>query len=144
VVASYTNGQRCPSVRPSVAHKRISPKLSQIDVRLLGNWNRNPGFLIQNLLSYSRSETWFRHFGRFRVVFSDKLYRKVGTTLRTVAGQLSSRPITDDTLLHMYIVKGQFRHNERLLHSSLFRASNVKTCTPIVINLNRGNDQYRT
>jgi len=34
----------------------------------------------------------------FRVTFSYKLHREDGTTLGTVAGQLSSRPITDDTL----------------------------------------------
>jgi len=32
-------------VRPSVCHMRISPKLSEIDLWLLGNSNRNPGRL---------------------------------------------------------------------------------------------------
>jgi len=87
-------------VRPSVCHTRTSPKLSEIDVWLLGNSNRNLGFEIQNLPSDSRSEVIrLRHFGCFRVAFSDKPYRNDGTTLGAVAGQLSSRPITDDTLL---------------------------------------------
>jgi len=85
-------------VRPSVCRTRISPKLSEIDVWLLGNSNGNLGFLIPNLPLDSRSVVRFRHFGCFRVAFSDKLYRKDGATLSTVAGQLSSRPITDDTL----------------------------------------------
>jgi len=89
-------------VRPSVCHTRISLKLiSEIDVWLLGNSNRNAGFPIQNLPSDSRSEVRFRHFGCFPVAFSDKLYRKDGTTLGTVAGQLSSHPITDDTLFSL-------------------------------------------
>jgi len=72
---------------------------SEVDVwTLLGNSNRNPGFPIQNLPSDSQSEVRFRHFRCFRVVVSDKLYRRDGTTLGTVAGQLSSRPISDDTL----------------------------------------------
>jgi len=64
---SYSNGQRCPSVCLFCGHTRISPKLSKIDVWLLGNSNRNPGFPIQNLPSDSRSEVRFRHFGCFRV-----------------------------------------------------------------------------
>jgi len=48
----------------------IFPKLSEIDVWLLGNSNRNPGFPIQNLPSYSRSEVRFRHFGCLRVGIS--------------------------------------------------------------------------
>jgi len=101
VGASYSNGPRYPSVRLSVclsvSHARISPQLSEIDVWLLLNSSRNLCFPIQNLPSDSRSEVRFRHFGCFRVALSDKLYRKDGTTLGTVAGQLSSRPITDDT-----------------------------------------------
>jgi len=54
-------------VRLSVYHIRISPKISEIDVWLLGNSNRNLGFPIQNLPSDSRSEVRFRHFGCFRV-----------------------------------------------------------------------------
>jgi len=34
-----------------------------------------------------------------KVAFSDKLYRKYSTTPGTVAGQLLSHPIMDDTLL---------------------------------------------
>jgi len=34
-------------VRLSVCHTQISPKLSEIDVSLLGNLNRNPGFPIR-------------------------------------------------------------------------------------------------
>jgi len=93
---TYFHNRTCPSVRLSVT--RISPKLSEMDVWLLGNSNRNPGFPIQNLPSDSQSEVRFHHFGCFRVAFSDKLYRKDGTTLCAVAGQLSSHPITDDTL----------------------------------------------
>jgi len=86
-------------VRPSVhlSYANIS-KLSKIDVSLLGNANRNPGFPIQNLPSDSRSEVWFRHFGCFPVAFSNKLYREDGTTPGTVAGQQLSCPIMDDTL----------------------------------------------
>jgi len=41
VGASYSNGLHCLSVRTSVCHTRMSPKLSEIDVWLLGNSNRN-------------------------------------------------------------------------------------------------------
>jgi len=92
--ASYSNSLRCPSVCLSVSHTQISPKLSEIDVWLLGNQNRNPRIPYQNL----PSEVRFCRFGCFQVAFSYRLYRKDGTTLGTVAGQLSSRPITDDTL----------------------------------------------
>jgi len=44
---------------------QIPPKLSEIDVRLLGNLNRNPVFLTQNLPPDSRSEIQFHLFGRF-------------------------------------------------------------------------------
>jgi len=81
----------------SVCHTLISLKLSEIDIWLLGNSIRNPGFPIQNLPSDSQSEVRFRHFGYFRVAFFDKLSCKDGTTLNTVAGQPSSCPITDDT-----------------------------------------------
>jgi len=46
---------------------RISPKLSEIDIWLLGNSNRKLGFLIQNLPSDLRSEVQFHHFGCFQV-----------------------------------------------------------------------------
>jgi len=52
VEASYSSGPRCQSV----CHMRISPKLSEIDVWLLGNLNRNVGFPIQSLPSDSRLE----------------------------------------------------------------------------------------
>jgi len=61
--ASYSNGP--PSVCLSVT--REYPKLSEIDIWLLRNSNRNPGFPIQNLPSDSRSEVRFRHFGSSRV-----------------------------------------------------------------------------
>jgi len=60
--ANYSNGPRS-SVRLSVCHTRISPKLSEIDVWLLENSNRNLGFPIQNL----PSEVRFGHFGCFLV-----------------------------------------------------------------------------
>jgi len=44
-----------------MCHMRLSPKLSQTDVWLLGDSNRNPGFSIQNLPSDSRSEVRFCH-----------------------------------------------------------------------------------
>jgi len=47
-------------VRLSVCHMRISPKLSEIDPRLLGNSNMKPDFPIQNLSSDSQSEVQFR------------------------------------------------------------------------------------
>jgi len=76
-------------VRLIVCYTRISLRLSEIDIWLLGTSNREPGFRIQNLPLDSRSEVQFRHFGCFRVGGS------VGTvtTLGTEAGQLSSRPI---------------------------------------------------
>jgi len=43
-------------VCPSACHTRISPKLSEIDLWLLWNVNRNWGFPIQNLPSDLRSE----------------------------------------------------------------------------------------
>jgi len=87
-----------PPVRLSFCHTRISSKLSEIDIWLLENSNRNPGFPIQKLPSDLRSEIQFRHFGCFRVAVSDKLYRKdTGTTLGSVTGQLSSRPTTNHT-----------------------------------------------
>jgi len=64
-------------VCPSVCHVQISLKLSEIDVWLLRNWNRKPGFPIQNLPSDSRLEELFRHFGCFRVAFSVKLHTVV-------------------------------------------------------------------
>jgi len=73
-------------VRLSVRHMRISLKLREIDLWLLGYLNRNLGFLIQNLPSDLRSEVWFCNFECFQVTFSDKLHRKSGTTLGTVAG----------------------------------------------------------
>jgi len=54
-------------VCPSVCHTHTSPKLCEIDVWLLGNSNRNPGFPIQNLPSASWSEVRFRHVRCFRV-----------------------------------------------------------------------------
>jgi len=51
----------------SVCHMRISPKLSEIDIWLLGNSNRKPRFPIQNLSSDSRSGVPFCQFGRFWV-----------------------------------------------------------------------------
>jgi len=112
VGASFSNGLRCPSV----CHTRISPKQSGIEIRLLENSNRKPGFPIQNLPSDLRSEVWFRHFGCFRVgnfalrPFWQKWctwpmdYGSVGTvTSRHHTGyrgghQLSSSPITDNAL----------------------------------------------
>jgi len=134
-----------PSVCLSVCRTRISPKLSEIDVSLLGNSNRNPDFAIQNLPSDSRSGVRFRHFGCFWVgtssiqtemgswpsdwisgnshqsrhstgtacfvvyivyivVCTASLIVKNTTTLGTVAGQLSSCPRTDDTLLKIDII----------------------------------------
>jgi len=57
-------------VRPSVCHMQIFPKLSGIDLWLLGNSNRNQGFPIPNLPSDSRREVRFRYFGCFRVGIS--------------------------------------------------------------------------
>jgi len=37
--------------RLSVCRAQVSPKLSEIDLRLLLNWNRKSGLLIQNLPS---------------------------------------------------------------------------------------------
>jgi len=62
--ASYSNGQRL-FVRPSVCHMRISLILSEIDVWLLENSNRNLGFPIQNLPPDLRSEVRLRHFACF-------------------------------------------------------------------------------
>jgi len=45
-VSSYSSGPCCLSV----CHTWISPKQSEIDIWLLGNSNRNPGFPIQNLI----------------------------------------------------------------------------------------------
>jgi len=42
VGASYSNYSRCPSVCLSLCHMWISPKLSEIDIWLLGNLNRKP------------------------------------------------------------------------------------------------------
>jgi len=64
-------------------------------------------FPIQNLPSDLRSEVRF-HFECFRVAFSDKLYYKNGATMGTVASQLSSRPMTDDTLFYCFISNGYF------------------------------------
>jgi len=83
----------------SVCRMRISLKLSEIDVWLLGNSNRNPGFPIQNLPSDLRLEVQFCHFRCFWVAFSDKLYCKDGPTLGTV----SSCPTTNDTLSCCYL-----------------------------------------
>jgi len=58
VEASYSNGLRWLSVH----HTQISPKLSEIDLLLLGN-----GFPIQNLHRDSWSKVGFCHFGCFRV-----------------------------------------------------------------------------
>jgi len=69
-------------VRPSVCHMRISPKLCEMKLWLLENSNRKPGFPIQNLPSDSRSETRFRHFGRF------------GSTLRPKTAELYVRSHT--------------------------------------------------
>jgi len=67
-------------VRLSVCHMWISAKVSEIDVWLLGNTNRNLGFPIQNLPSDLRSDVQFRHFGCFQV----------GTShIQTEIGQLS-------------------------------------------------------
>jgi len=60
---SYSNCQCCPFV----CHTQMSPKLSEIDVWLLGNSNRNLGFPIQNLPPDSRSEVPFCYFGCFGV-----------------------------------------------------------------------------
>jgi len=57
------------SVCLSVCHMQISQKLSEIDLWLLGNLNRSPGFSIQCLLSDSRSQVRFRHCCCFRVAF---------------------------------------------------------------------------
>jgi len=46
---------------------QISPKLSEIDILLLGHSNRKLGFPIQKLSSDSRSEVRFCHFGCFWV-----------------------------------------------------------------------------
>jgi len=91
--ASCSNDLHCPSI----CHMRDRS-------RLLWNWNRNPGFPIQNLPSDSWSEVQFCHFGCFWVAFSDKLYHKDGTTLGTVAGQLSSRLIMDNTLCFLPVL----------------------------------------
>jgi len=53
----------CPSLCTSVSHANES----EIDLWLLWNSDRNPGFPIQNLPSDSQSEVRFRHFGCFRV-----------------------------------------------------------------------------
>jgi len=82
---------------------RISPKLSEIAVWLLGNSDRNRGFPILNLPLDLQLEVRLRNFGCFWVSFSDKLYRKDGTTLGPIAGQLSSRSVTDDTLLYTHL-----------------------------------------
>jgi len=58
----------------SVCHMRISVKLSEIDVWLLGNTKRNPCSLIQNLPLDLRLKVLFHHFWCFSVAFSDKLY----------------------------------------------------------------------
>jgi len=52
-------------VHLSVCHMWISLKLSGIDIWLLENSNRNPGFLIRNLPSDLRSEIQFHNFGCF-------------------------------------------------------------------------------
>jgi len=62
----------CQSVRLSVCHIQISPELSVIDVWLLGNSYRNPGFPIQNLPSDSRSEVLFRVFPCWHFAHSDR------------------------------------------------------------------------
>jgi len=51
----------------SVCHTHISPKLSEIDVWLLGNSNKKPGFPVENLPSGSWLEVQFCQFGCFRV-----------------------------------------------------------------------------
>jgi len=122
----------CPSVRLSVclSHANISKRDRHW---LLGNANRKPGFTIQNLPSDSRLEVRFCQFDNachtcalLWVDCSDKLYRKDGTTLGTVAGQLSSRPISDDTLCYSVHVWLQQSHD--LVSSlGLFRYSRVLT-----------------
>jgi len=58
----------------------------------------NPGLPDSESATRFAIEVRFRHFARFPIALSDKLYRKDASTLGTVAGQLSSRPIADDTL----------------------------------------------
>jgi len=103
-------------VRPSVCHTWVCPELSEIDVWLLGNLNRKPGFPIQNRPSDSQSEIrstildvsglalypfrpkWV--VGLVTVVnWSVGMVTSQHTTLGTVVGQLSSHPITDNILL---------------------------------------------
>jgi len=123
----------------SVCRMQISPKLSKIDVWLLGNSNRSPSFLIQNLLSrftigstflsfrvfpgwhfaihiemgswpsesisgsshqsrHSTSTACFVMYITCIVICTASLKEKENTTtLGNMAGQLSSRPITDNT-----------------------------------------------
>jgi len=57
----------CLFVRSSVCLSCPYIFETEIDVWLLGNSNRNPGFPVQNLPSDSRSEVRFCHFGCFRV-----------------------------------------------------------------------------
>jgi len=105
VGASYSSGTRCPSV--CLSHMNISN--TKQDRHMV---TRKLGFLIQNLPSISQSEVQFRHFWCFRVSHSDKNgpvglvtvvngsveQSPVGTTLGIMVGQLSSRPMMDDTL----------------------------------------------
>jgi len=51
------------STCPYVCHMLLSPKLSEIDIWLLGNSNTKLGFPIQNLPSHSQSEVRFRYLG---------------------------------------------------------------------------------
>jgi len=78
-----------------VCHMQTSPKLSEIDVWLLGNLNRNLGVLIQNLPPDSRSEVRFCHFGCFRVAFPINCTVKTGNR----GGPVIVTSQTDDTWL---------------------------------------------
>jgi len=111
VGASYSNGPCCLSVYPSVCLSvccvRISPKLSEIDVWLLGNSNRKlglPDSESANRFAIGSTVLPCWVFLGWHFVHSDKnrpvglANGSVGTTMGTVAGQLSSRPITDGTL----------------------------------------------
>jgi len=84
-------------VRPSVTCE--SPKLRETDTRLLENSNKNPGLLIQKLLSDTQSEIWFRHFGCFHFTHSR---HSTGTAVGLMNG--SVRTVTSlDTRLALLV-----------------------------------------
>jgi len=93
-------------VRPSVCRMRISLKLSKIE----------------SLLSDLRSEVVFGHFGCFQVTFFDKLYIIDSTTLGAMASQLSSHPITDDTLFILVLI---------ICWHAVFTLSHVSLCETV-------------